>query len=94
VTHIALGASRDNPSVAQKCGLNVALILDQSGSMAGAKQTTLKQAANDTVDALALPDTDPLAHTGMDPDPTPIRWGLFFGVLAIATEMMRRRSRK
>ena len=45
-------------------------------------------------DALALPDTDPLAHTGMDTNPAPIQWGLFFGFLAIATEMMRRRNRR
>jgi hypothetical protein len=40
------------------------------------------------------PATDLLAHTGMDPDPTPIRWGLFFGMLAVATEILRRRSRR
>ena len=47
-----LAASYNNPPVSQKCGLNVALLLDQSGSMAGSKQTSLKQAANDTIDAL------------------------------------------
>jgi len=47
-----LSASLNNPAVSQKCGLNVALVLDQSGSMAGTKQTALKAAANDTITAL------------------------------------------
>ena len=47
-----LAGSLNDPVAVQKCGLNVALILDQSGSMSGAKQTTLKAAANDTIDAL------------------------------------------
>ncbi|MEV8212422.1 DUF5979 domain-containing protein [Leifsonia sp. NPDC077715] len=41
-----------NPGVQQMCGLRIALVLDQSGSMGGAKQTTLKSAANDVVTAL------------------------------------------
>lgn len=47
-----LASSLINPSVAERCGLDVALVLDQSGSMAGTKQTDLKAAANDAINAL------------------------------------------
>lgn len=47
-----LAASLSNPPAIQRCGLDVALVLDQSGSMSGAKQTSLKAAANDAIDAL------------------------------------------
>jgi fimbrial isopeptide formation D2 family protein/uncharacterized repeat protein (TIGR01451 family) len=47
-----LASSLNNPAVAATCGLDVALVLDQSGSMAGSKQTDLKVAANDAVSAL------------------------------------------
>ena len=46
--------SYDNPAVPQKCGLKIALVLDQSGSMASDnKQTNLKSAANDVITALS-----------------------------------------
>lgn len=47
-----LASSLNNPSVATQCGVDVALVLDQSGSMSGTKQSDLKVAANDTVNAL------------------------------------------
>ena len=47
-----LSASLNNPAMSQKCGLDVALVLDQSGSMSGSKQTALKLAADDTITAL------------------------------------------
>nr|WP_249776529.1 DUF5979 domain-containing protein [Leifsonia sp. C5G2] len=47
-----LAQSLQNPAVQQMCGLRIALVLDQSGSMAGAKQTALKAAANDVVTSL------------------------------------------
>ncbi|WP_368491444.1 SpaA isopeptide-forming pilin-related protein [Bifidobacterium tibiigranuli] len=47
-----LAASRIDPAASAKCGQNIALVLDQSGSMAGDKQTNLKSAANATIDAL------------------------------------------
>ena len=46
------GDIAQRPSGLARCGLNIALVLDQSGSMAGTKQTTLKSAANDTITAL------------------------------------------
>ncbi len=47
-----MAASLNNPGASTKCGQNIALVLDQSGSMSGTKQTNLKTAANATVDAL------------------------------------------
>ncbi|MEN0086011.1 MAG: DUF5979 domain-containing protein [Leifsonia sp.] len=47
-----LAQSLQNPAVQQMCGLRIALVLDQSGSMAGAKQTALKAAADDVVTSL------------------------------------------
>lgn len=47
-----LASSLDNPAATQRCGLDVAMVLDQSGSMSGSKQTDLKAAANGAIDAL------------------------------------------
>lgn len=47
-----MASSLSNPPAVQKCGLKIALVLDQSGSMKGAKQTALKKAANETITAL------------------------------------------
>src|SRR5690625_3755117 len=48
-----LAASRDNPEVPQQCGMNIALVLDQSGSMADdRRQANLKKAANNAIDSL------------------------------------------
>ena len=47
-----LATSLNDPPAVTLCGLNIALVLDQSGSMAGAKQTALKAAALDTINAL------------------------------------------
>src|SRR5699024_8139261 len=48
-----LAASLDNPEVPQQCGMNIALVLDQSGSMADdGRQANLKKAANNTIDSL------------------------------------------
>jgi len=48
-----LATSVDNPPPVPRCGLNIAIVLDQSNSMAdGDKQATLKAAANDAITAL------------------------------------------
>ena len=48
-----LATSLNDPAGVTKCGLNIALVLDQSGSMAaGGKQASLVTAANDTITAL------------------------------------------
>ncbi|RDV46928.1 hypothetical protein DOE76_02555, partial [Leifsonia sp. ku-ls] len=47
-----LAQSLQNPAVQQRCGLRIGLVLDQSGSMSGSKQTALKAAANDVVTSL------------------------------------------
>lgn len=48
-----LAASLNNPSVPQQCGLDMALVLDQSGSMNDdSKQDNLQSAANAAIDAL------------------------------------------
>jgi IPT/TIG domain/von Willebrand factor type A domain len=48
-----LATSLNDPPAVEECGLNIALVLDQSGSMAqNNKQTTLIAAANDTITAL------------------------------------------
>ncbi|WP_257478977.1 SpaA isopeptide-forming pilin-related protein [Acidipropionibacterium jensenii] len=47
-----MAASLNNPEASTKCGQNIALVLDQSGSMIGTKQTNLKSAAHATIDAL------------------------------------------
>jgi len=47
-----MAASLNNPEASTKCGQNIALVLDQSGSMDGTKQNNLKSAANATIDAL------------------------------------------
>ena len=44
-----LATSVNDPPGVVKCGLNLALVLDQSGSMAGTKQTNLKAAANEAI---------------------------------------------
>src|SRR5699024_6736797 len=49
-----LAASLDNPDVPQQCGMNIALVLDQSGSMTdNNRQKNLKNASKDAIDALA-----------------------------------------
>ncbi len=48
-----MATSLNDPAASAKCGLNIALVLDQSGSMAaGGKQASLITAANDTINAL------------------------------------------
>jgi len=47
-----MAASLNNPGASTKCGQNIALVLDQSGSMSDTKQTNLKSAAHATIDAL------------------------------------------
>ena len=44
-----LATSLNDPPGVVHCGLNLALVLDQSGSMAGTKQTNLKAAANEAI---------------------------------------------
>jgi Bacterial Ig-like domain (group 3) len=44
-----LATSVNDPPGVASCGLNLALVLDQSGSMAGTKQTNLKAAANEAI---------------------------------------------
>ena len=44
-----LATSLNDPPGVARCGLNLALVLDQSGSMAGTKQTNLKAAANEAI---------------------------------------------
>ena len=44
-----LATSVNDPPGVVHCGLNLALVLDQSGSMAGTKQTNLKAAANEAI---------------------------------------------
>jgi uncharacterized repeat protein (TIGR01451 family)/LPXTG-motif cell wall-anchored protein len=49
-----LATSLNNPPVQQQCGLNIALVLDQSGSMAdNNKEANLKTAAGQVVSSLA-----------------------------------------
>jgi uncharacterized repeat protein (TIGR01451 family) len=72
-----LATSVNNPAAIQKCGLNVALVLDQSGSMASnGKQASLKTAANAAIDALTgTPSTMAIytfaANTGASQASTP-----------------------
>ena len=53
-----LATSLNDPPGVVRCGLNLALVLDQSGSMAGTKQTNLKAAANEAItDLTGTPST-------------------------------------
>ncbi|OJV23502.1 MAG: hypothetical protein BGO26_12390, partial [Actinobacteria bacterium 69-20] len=47
-----LSTSLNDPKVPTQCGINMALILDQSGSMAGTKETSLVSATHDVINAL------------------------------------------
>jgi hypothetical protein len=47
-----LATSLDDPAPINRCGLKIALVLDQSGSMVGSRQSLLQAAANQTVSAL------------------------------------------
>ena len=47
-----LATSLNDPAGVAKCGLNIALVLDQSGSMAEREAGSVEAAANDTITAL------------------------------------------
>ncbi|TMC08651.1 MAG: VWA domain-containing protein [Chloroflexi bacterium] len=66
-----LATSLDDPPALARCGLNIALVLDQSNSMAdNGKQTRLKAAASDAVTALTgTPSTVAIYTFGSDPGP-------------------------
>ena len=57
-------AGVNNPTASQACGIRIALILDQSGSMANNnKQTNLKAAATDAISSLANTPTTMAIYT-------------------------------